>query len=236
MDRYRSRQSLATNVRIGAVVTTRNKSSTFQAFLASLTNQSRPPDEVVLVDDASTDGTRDGLLAAPASWPRILHETRRGQSRARNAGLHVLGTELVICLDADIEMCPDMLEALESALHADPGASFAYCGHVRTGVMQGEIGAPPWDPDALRLSNFVSTMSLARACHLPAGAFDEALHRFEDWDLWLRMAQAGRRGVPVNRPLFTARYERGDVSTGEGKSAAEDRVRKMDRRRRSSSG
>jgi len=217
---------------LGAVATTRNKSRTLGAFALSLSIQSRVPDRIVLVDDASLDGTAELLASFPAAWDRILLSKRLGQSAARNAGLRAIRTDLVIFLDADIVMAPDMLAELEGALASDPGASFAYCGYRRMGALSGELSAPTWDCEALRRSNFASTMSLVRMEHLPHGGFDESLDRFEDWDLWLRMAAAGRRGTPVKRALFEAWYHRGDISLGPSSRRKEASVRRADRRRR----
>lgn len=223
-------------VTLGAVVTTRNKHGTLESFAQSLLAQSRAPDQVVVVDDASLDGTQALLGSLPASWVRIVLDRRVGQSAARNVGLRKLGTTFAICLDADIVMEREMLDAMEKPLLEDTGASFSYCGYRRSGLLRGEIRALPWDPSKLRESNFVSTMSLVRAEDLPLGPFDESLHRFEDWDLWLRMAWNGRRGVPVDRPLFTAFYARGDVSTGADMAGGARRVAMMDKARRQVSG
>ena len=202
---------------VAAVVLTYNKAWILREFFDSLRLQDRRPDEVVIVDDASTDGTHAELESLPRSWLRVKLERNRGQSRARNVGLRYTASDYVIFLDGDIVMERDMLEALAGALDRDPQASVAYCHYRRKGTRTDPVRARQWDPAALRRENYISAVSLVRRDHLPEPAFDEALKRYEDWDLWLRMAAAGRTGVLVDRPLFTAFYRPGDLS-GHGES------------------
>ncbi|MCA1828938.1 MAG: glycosyltransferase family 2 protein [Myxococcales bacterium] len=202
---------------VGAVVLTYNKAWILREFFDSLRCQSRRPDEVILVDDASTDGTQGELSGLPDSWLRLKLSRNGGQSRARNIGFRYASCDYVIFLDADVVMEPDMLESLAGALDAHPEASIAYCHYRRKGSRVDSVRAIPWDAAALRRENYVSAISLVRRADLPRPPFDETLARYEDWDLWLRMALDGRSGVLVDRPLFTAWYRPADLS-GRGES------------------
>lgn len=194
------------------VILTYNKAWIFDRFLRSLLAQTRAPDNVVVVDDASTDGMDRILSRVPASWEVLRQRNNSGQSAARNAGFARVRGDCVIFLDADIEMEPDMLQTLEGALAADLEAGFAY-GHYRCrGSRRGQVLAARWDPVRLRRGNFISTMCLVRRLKLPDPPFDPELRRYEDWDLWLRLARAGTRGVLVDRTLFTAFYRPEDLS------------------------
>jgi len=197
---------------VGAVVLTYNKAWILREFVDSLRCQNRRPDEVIVVDDASTDGTRGELSALPASWLRLLLSRNVGLPKARNLGFRYASCDYVIFLDADIVMEPDMLESMARALDSNPEASFAYCHYLRQGTRRDPVRSRPWDAAALQRENYISAISLVRRAHLPQPPFDETLRRYEDWDLWLRMAVAGRTGVLVDRALFTAWYRPGDLS------------------------
>ena len=202
---------------LSAIVLTYNKSWIFREFAASLDRQSRRPDEIIVVDDASTDGMRRELAELPPSWTILALGKNGGQSRARNLGCRHAAGDYVIFLDADIVMSPDMLASLSGALDADPTAGVAYGHFERQGSRNDPVRSIPWNAEVLQHRNYISMVSLVRRSHLPEPPLDETLHRYEDWDLWIRMSLAGRSGVLVDRTLFTAHYRPEDLS-GRGES------------------
>lgn len=204
--------------KISAVVLTYNKAWILPTFLASLNSQTRMPDQVIFVDDASTDNTRKMIGHMKQGWKKVFLPHNIGQSRARNKGFEHVSGDLVIFLDGDIEMRSDMLHMMESTLAANHNDSFAYCPYARTGTRTGVVKSCPWNPKKLMSYNFVSTMAMVRKDHLPSPPFDPNLSRYEDWDLWIRMAKRGRRGAFINQVLFTAHYKKSDLSgVGESK-------------------
>jgi hypothetical protein len=170
--------------------------------------------ELVIVDDASEDASldraRDWLGANPAV-PAILlhHRFNRGLARARNAALDFARAPLVFVLDADNAVYPHGLERLTRALDDEPDAAFAY-GILECYSSAGAAGLlshGPWQPERLRSSNYIDAMALIRTEALrSAGGYatDPRLHGWEDYDLWCRMAEWGRRGIGV--PEIVGRY------------------------------
>jgi glycosyltransferase involved in cell wall biosynthesis len=203
-------------LRIGCVVLSFNKAHIFPHFWGSLMDQTRLVDEIVIVDDGSSDGTERFLKALPTRWP-VIHTPRLGQGAARNRGLAALSTDLVIFLDGDLTLQCNMLGRMEMELMEHPEASFTYCHYDRTGAVAGKVLAKPWDLNTLKQGNYISPMSLCRREDLPSPCFDEQLERYEDWDLWLRMGKAGRKGRLIDETLFTAHYLVTDLS-GKGES------------------
>lgn len=197
---------------VTAVILSYNKAWIFSAFLRSLQSQIRPADEVIVVDDASSDDMSPWLDRLPAAWKLIKLHVNRGQSYARNAGAAVATSDYVIFLDGDIEMEPDMLKLMAEALDSNPGASIAYGHYNRRGSRVGLIKAKLWDADALREANYVSMMSMVRLADLPSPVCDASLRRCEDWDLWIRMADASKTGIFIDRVLFVANYQPTDLS------------------------
>lgn len=195
---------------IGAVVLSYQKAWIFQRFWDSLISQTRLPDQIVVVDDGSADGTMDVLRKNQIPY---ITSHRAGQSAARNLGLSKLDTNLVVFLDGDLTLQTNMLGRMEVELEEHPEASFVYSHYDRTGAVAGKVTALPWSLDSLKRGNYISPMSLCRRAHLPNPCFDESLERYEDWDLWLRMGKAGRQGRLVDEVLFTAYYQAGDLSS-----------------------
>jgi glycosyltransferase involved in cell wall biosynthesis len=204
---------------VSAVVLTYNKAWIFQRFLAGLLGQTRLPDEVILVDDASEDEMPRLLRTVPKDWEVVMLPTNTGQSAARNLGFERTRGDYMIFLDADIQMQPDMLEVMEGMLDRYPEASLAYGHYLREGSRRDSVYARDWDAQYLRRGNYISTMAMVRRSDLPVPPFDLDLRRYEDWDLWLRMSMAGRKGVLVDRILFTAYYRPEDIS-GRGECTA----------------
>ncbi len=171
----------------------------------SVRSQSRSPWELVVIDDASTDGTPEVVRALDE--PRLtllVQEENHGVSAARNRGLAAASGELVLFLDADDWLMPDALERLTAALAADPMAAAAYGEAVRADAA-GQVFGPDSGPvfnrrpsgdvsAAILARNFVVTPGVLCArteAVRKAGGFDETLRVAEDWVLWCALARRG---------------------------------------------
>lgn len=207
---------------VSAVVLTYNKAHRLSDFIASLGRQLHAPDQVIVVDDASTDGTREILAekAAP-NWIVLRLSKNGGPAHARNVGLQYARGDYVVFLEADIEMRPDMLRLMRQALDGDPEASFAYCHYARRGRRSQPFRGRPWDREALLEGNYVSGVSMLRRAHATI-RFAEGLRLHEDWHFWVRLAALGRRGVLVDQTLFEAYYGSDDITVRDAAAAAAD--------------
>ncbi len=171
------------------------------AALPSALEQSGVHHEVIVVDDGSTDETPERLAAIDD--PRLVvvrHDVSRGVARARNAGIASSRGRWVSFLDDDDLWAPEKLAAqLEAAQAVD--ATFAYAGGGGLDASHRFLFAvAPPDPATVReallrwnviwcgCSNVVARAEVVRAL----GGFDEKLFQLADWDLWIRLALAGR--------------------------------------------
>jgi len=145
---------------------------------------------------------------------------RRGASWARNRGAEAARAGQILFSDDDIRWYPDALQKLRDGLEADPGASWAWGSYYLDGHYI--LSRDHWDPDYLRIRNYISTNSLIRREHFPG--FDEHLRRHQDWDLWLTMLELGRRGTYVG-DLFETTIKPGDISSGAEIDLAQSRRR-----------
>jgi glycosyltransferase involved in cell wall biosynthesis len=102
---------------ISVVVPVRNDAEGALALLDALAAQTRAPDEVIIVDDGSTDGTRAALEArtdSPLAF-RVVDASRVGIAGARNLGISEARHEWIACTDAGCLPVPRWLEAIEQA-------------------------------------------------------------------------------------------------------------------------
>jgi glycosyltransferase involved in cell wall biosynthesis len=111
------------------IVPTFNRAGFIDRSLGSVLNQTHQDFEVIVVDDASTDGTEDAVKAI--SDPRIRyirHQANRGPSATRNTGIMNAIGDYIAFLDSDDEWLPEKLEKQLAEFSADGTLGLVYCG------------------------------------------------------------------------------------------------------------
>ncbi|HRC55298.1 MAG TPA: glycosyltransferase family A protein [Kofleriaceae bacterium] len=191
-------------MRIAAVIPTFNYGRYLARAIDSVQNQTRPPDEIIVIDDGSTDDT-DQVLARYADAVRVLRTPRVGVSKARNAGWRASTAELIALLDADDCWLPTKLARQLEVLAEHPATIAVGCGNRIRDASGRELLTrfypnPSTDRgERLRqiatrrawVGSSNSGVLVARATLDQVGGFDESLSAAEDWDLWLRLAALG---------------------------------------------
>lgn len=184
--------------------------------IQSVLMQTQPAEEILIIDDGSTDDLHAVVQQASAGdhRVRIISQANQGLAGARNRGLAEARWDLVAFLDADDVWHPRFLELTAAKLAEHPDAPFAFAYSFRFGVDNSAVPHEPWpraprhDLIGLLTLNSVGNGSaalfraeLVRRC----GGFDEAprrvgLHGAEDWKLVLALAALGDP-VLVPKPL-----------------------------------
>ena len=90
---------------------------------------------------------------------------------------------------------------------------YIYCNYEAKGYLKNVHHATPFDADRLRKNNFASTMSIIKAEAVPEPPFIEDEDRLQDWSLWLRLLNAGYRGVYIPIVGFIAHYNEASISS-----------------------
>ncbi len=186
---------------ISVVIPVYNQAKIIPACLKSVFNQTYKDLEVIVVNDGSTDNLRQ-VLRAWETRIKLINQSNQGAPAARNTGFKQATGKYVIFCDADIVMQPDMLKEMRQVLEMKPAFAYVYCS-FKMGFKKFKLF--PFDENRLRRMPYIHTTSLMRSKVFPG--FDESLHKFQDWDLWLTLLEQGHKGVWLDKVLFSIKAQ-----------------------------
>ncbi|MCO4053315.1 MAG: glycosyltransferase family 2 protein [Bosea sp.] len=191
--------------------------------IASVQAQTLNDFEIVVVDDGSSDGSPERVMAIDDPRISLIRRTQNGgASAARNSGIAAARGNLIAFLDSDDEWLPRKLEVQAARLAAAPEDAGVSCTGVEMHLLDHAITRqqPLEDTDdwARRLAMDCdlspgTTQLTRRGIFDVIGPLDEKLPRFEDWDWLIRYTRRGRI-VAVRDPLarvYNRRARLGDV-------------------------
>lgn len=217
-------------VRISLVIATYNRAEQLMTTLVSVAAQSLAPEawECVVVDNNSTDATRERVAAFGACHPelhiRYIFEREQGLSAARNAGIAASQGDIIAFVDDDERIVPDFLGAYVDLFDSHPEA-MAAGGCI---IAEYPTGRPRWmsrftEQPIANPMNYGATVRLFPKGKIPGGGnmafrrealvrvgiFDTSLGRMgksliggEESDLFERMATVGMRPYYVPRAVM----------------------------------
>ncbi len=217
---------------ISVIVPTYNAATTVERALASVVAQNYENLEVIVVDDASIDGTSDLVMRFEELDIKFFQsQTNLGASGARNLAIEMATGDLLAFLDADDEWLAGKLTAQVAAFLSRPDSIFVTCEASLLGPGGKSLGLinpnrkRPEGPDGwkalLRQPCVATPCVLARRDKvLQAGLFNPELASGEDQDLWVRLAMLG--SVVHIDEVFVNVYDTGfSLSKRERSSSAE---------------
>ena len=206
---------------VSVVIPAYNHELYIREALESVVRQTRPADQIIVVDDGSTD--RTGEVAESFPGVTVVHQHNRGLSAARNRGIAEATSEWVALLDSDDVWRADKLELQMAALDATPGYDACTSNAVAlrgagepADFEPAPSRLPPSDEIAGRLRGSLrlppGTLVIRRDLFGRVGGFDETLKSAEDWDMWLRLAAGGCRFLLVPQDLLFIRVHGANMS------------------------
>jgi glycosyltransferase involved in cell wall biosynthesis len=190
---------------VAVVIPCFNDGATLVEAVDSARNEERLA-EIVVVDDGSTDpSTLTILERLDDDGVRVLRQVNEGPAPARMAGVRATDADYVFPLDADDLVAPRGLERLADVLDRNPDVAAAWGSIQSFGHLEHvHRSRPTLDPWQVSYQNHLPICSLyRRRALLDAGGW-QLPGGYEDWDLWMSLAERGWTGVGI--PEVTARY------------------------------
>ncbi|MGB0133860.1 glycosyltransferase family 2 protein [Dokdonella sp.] len=191
---------------VSAIIPTYNRRELVIRAIHSALAQTREVDEIIVIDDGSTDGTGEALKAAFGDRIISVRQANAGVSAARNRGMAMARGRYIALLDSDDEWMPEKTAKQVDWLEAHPAFGMVLCDVERV-----DIEGRPIDRfrrrDVIREDGWVLPMVLQdpalapvsamfrREVYADIGGFDETLATAEDLDFHLRIASRWQIGV-----------------------------------------
>ena len=179
--------------RVSVVLPTYNHLEFLPRAIQSVLRQTFRDFELIIINDGSTDGTREFLETLKDPRIRVINQVNRRLPRALNAGFAAARGTLLTWVSADNFCAPMFLEALVASLDAHPGAGLAYSAFAWidgrdciTGVHRDQDFSYH---NLLAQNPGNASFLYRRACLERVGDYDPDLEGAEDWDMWVRIVE-----------------------------------------------
>ncbi len=197
--------------RVSVIIPAYNYAHFLPEAIESVLQQNYRDFEIIVVDDGSTDNTREVLYKY---WNKItyIYQENKGLPAARNTGIRASQSDYIAFLDADDLWMPEKLELQVGLMDKRQDVSLVYSnvfildetGGKRkvTYSWSQDVSKNPLKELLLSCPIPVLTVLIRRQAIEKCGLFDETLTYSEDWDMWLRLAlDRSNRFVIINKHL-----------------------------------
>lgn len=196
---------------VTVIIPTKNRMPLLKRAIESVKNQSWTNIEIIIIDEASTDGTREYLSTLQQTDPLIkviFNSKSLGAAQSRNLGIELAKGDFIAFIDDDDEWMPEKTRKQIYFLNNNSECIAATCDFQiinKKGKLGLKIKRIPitLDKQELLCYNFLggASMCLAKTSALKKiNGFNPSLPSCQDWDLWLKLSLVGKIGV-LSEPL-----------------------------------
>lgn len=210
-----------TKPRISAVITVYNCAAFVAEAIESVLDQTQPVDEIVVVDDGSTDETAKVVAGYASAGVRYIWQENQGAGAARNRGIQETKGEFIAFLDGDDVWLSNKIANQVAYLQADPDTAVVSGNKWWWDVRRNErklkrAGVePPLELEReILIRNVVGNPSMTlirRRIFDEVGCFNPALRWGQDWELWIRISTRAKIDF-VPDPVILYRWHPANLS------------------------
>ena len=185
---------------ISVIIPVYNRESTLARAVRSALDQEPEPEEIIIVDDGSTDGSARvaEALAEVSPKVRVIRQRNQGAARARNTGIKHASGDWIAFLDSDDEWAPGRIQRIASFVTANPALDFVHGNRVvlredgSVDEIQQRVESSSQGSDReyllahmrIKTSTVLVRRDLLDRAH---GLFNERLRTCEDYELFWRL-------------------------------------------------
>jgi glycosyltransferase involved in cell wall biosynthesis len=172
--------------------------------LQSVAKQTYAAWECIIVNDGSTDASAEKVQEWIKDDHRFLYyyKTNGGLSSARNYGVTKAQFDIILPLDADDTIHPDLLQYVAKA-YEDPKIDVVSYNVAFFGVKTGPYKLPKYNYKKLLLQNcFIACTPFKKSAFQAINGYDEDLVSFEDWDFWIRLLNTSSTVIKLEQTLY----------------------------------
>lgn len=199
--------------KISVITACYNHGKYIHEMIDSVLAQSFQNFEIIIVNDGSTDDTKEILNKIEHTKIQIIHEEHRGPSHARNVAIRHAKAPLIFNLDADDKISYDLLEKAYNVFCCNPDAGIVYSDCVYFGSRSGKVKlAEPSLKNMLYENRIISNAFFRKSDWKVVGGYSECfLYGLEDWDLWLSIIELKREIIIIqDSHSFYRKYSKMD--------------------------
>ncbi len=190
--------STTSNLRVSIVIPTFNRAVYLSKALESAIAQTYPADEILVIDDASTDDTPEVVQSIKHDRVRYVRKEHSGAPSTRNRGIIEAKGDYVLWLDDDDILLSDAIETHMALLKANPETDVAY-GVLQKFDSKSGIELNRFNPDDWSIFPDMLCASMLKGCAIPnpgtivrrsaydrLGEYDVTFPRAHDYEFWSR--------------------------------------------------
>ncbi len=202
------------NYLVSVIVPCYQQGEYLQETLYSILNQTYQNWECIVVNDGSTDNTKEVTESFCNKDPRFryVEQKNQGPSIARNTGINASQGEFILPLDADDIIAPTYMSKAMDCFEKHPDTQIVYCKARFFGAIEQE-----WELPKYSYESFIWLNSIFCSAFFRRSDFDKTIgynpnmvYGFEDWDLWLSILTPNSIVYQIDEPLFF--YRQKDLS------------------------
>ncbi len=221
--------------KITAIITNYNQGKFFRTALQSLLSQTRLPDQIIAVDDCSTDDSAKVIAKEIKDLDKgiipiefIVRATNGKPAGARNSGIEKATGDIICFLDVDDIYYSEKIAKSVYILDKYPEVGLVYTDYDVMDIInntQKREFKHPYEFNYLWQTCIVSTNSIVRKSVLDkVGKFDEKLFGVEDYNMWIRIAKVSLL-YHIPEALFMYRLHGGNITMNHAQSMHEQIIK-----------
>lgn len=196
--------------KVSVIIPCYNQGKYLEESVNSVLNQTFQDFEIIIVNDGSTDNSKE--IIDKIEHPKVIkiHQENKGVAAARNEGIKRASGEYILPLDSDDKIAPTYIEKAVHHIEKDPNIGIVYCEAEFFGEKTKKWNLPSYSLFDMLKANCIFCTALFRKkdWEIVGGYREKQKNLWEDYDFWLSLIEMGREVFQIPEVLFYYRqYE-----------------------------